>query len=80
MSLEVLEQLEAKVQMAVDTISLLQMEIEELKEKNGSLEQDAVAEKESREQLAQENAKLKEEQEAWQNRIRSLLGKIESVE
>lgn len=80
MSLEVLEQLEAKVQMAVDTISLLQMEIEELKEKNGSLEQDAVAEKESREQLAQENAKLKEEQEAWQDRIRSLLGKIESVE
>ncbi|WP_025673343.1 cell division protein ZapB [Salinivibrio socompensis] len=80
MSLEVLEQLEAKVQMAVDTISLLQMELEELKEKNGSLEQDAVAEKESREQLAQENAKLKEEQEAWQNRIRSLLGKIESVE
>lgn len=80
MSLEVLEQLEAKVQMAVDTISLLQMEIEELKEKNGSLEQDAVTEKESREQLAQENAKLKEEQEAWQNRIRSLLGKIESVE
>ncbi len=59
MSLEVLEQLEAKVQMAVDTISLLQMELEELKEKNGSLEQDAVAEKESREQLAQENAKLK---------------------
>ncbi|WP_116644841.1 cell division protein ZapB [Salinivibrio sp. HTSP] len=80
MSLEVLEQLEAKVQMAVDTISLLQMEIEELKEKNGSLEQDAVAEKERREQLERENAKLRDEQQAWQDRIRSLLGKIENVE
>ncbi|WP_421022091.1 cell division protein ZapB [Klebsiella pneumoniae] len=36
--------------------------------------------KESRESLEQENAKLREEQEAWQNRIRSLLGKIENVE
>lgn len=36
MSLEILEQLEAKVQMAVDTISLLQMEIEELKEKRNA--------------------------------------------
>lgn len=33
MSLEMLEKLEAKVQMAVDSISLLQMEIDELKEK-----------------------------------------------
>lgn len=33
MSLEVFEKLEAKVQQAIDTITLLQMEIEELKEK-----------------------------------------------
>ena len=32
MSLEVFEKLEAKVQQAIDTITLLQMEIEELKE------------------------------------------------
>jgi Uncharacterized protein conserved in bacteria len=33
MSLEVFEKLEAKVQQAIDTITLLQMEIEELKKK-----------------------------------------------
>ncbi|MGL5331845.1 MAG: cell division protein ZapB, partial [Aeromonas veronii] len=32
MSLEVLEQLESKVQSAVDNISLLKMELDELKE------------------------------------------------
>lgn len=36
MSLEVFEKLESKVQQAIDTITLLQMEIEELKEKNNS--------------------------------------------
>ena len=40
MSLEVLEKLEAKVQMAVDTISLLQMEVEELKEQLTNLLRD----------------------------------------
>lgn len=33
MSFEVFEKLESKVQQAIDTITLLQMEIEELKEK-----------------------------------------------
>lgn len=41
MSLEVFEKLEAKVQQAIDTITLLQMEIEELKEKNNSLSQES---------------------------------------
>ena len=36
MSFEVLEQLEAKIQTAVDTISLLQMEVEELTNLNTS--------------------------------------------
>lgn len=36
MSLEVFEKLESKVQQAIDTITLLQMEIEELKEKNNN--------------------------------------------
>ena len=40
MSLEVFEKLEAKVQQAIDTITLLQMEIEELKEKNNTLVQE----------------------------------------
>ena len=37
MSFEVFEKLEEKVQQAIDTITLLQMEIEELKEQNNHL-------------------------------------------
>ena len=37
MSFEVLEQLESKIQTAVDTITLLQMEVEELKEDKAKL-------------------------------------------
>ncbi|MCY6789199.1 cell division protein ZapB, partial [Escherichia coli] len=37
MSFEVFEKLEAKVQQAIDTITLLQMEIDELKETNNNL-------------------------------------------
>lgn len=79
MSFEVFEKLEAKVQQAIDTITLLQMEIEELKEQNSTLTkevQDAAA---SRESLVQENGHLKEEQQVWQERLRALLGKMEEV-
>ena len=41
MSFEMFEKLEAKVQQAIDTITLLQMEMEELKEQNGALKHDA---------------------------------------
>ena len=51
MSLEVFEKLEAKVQQAIDTITLLQMEIEELKEKNNSLSQEVQNAQHQREQL-----------------------------
>jgi cell division protein ZapB len=80
MSLEVLEQLEAKVQTAVDTITLLQMELEELKEKNSQLESEAGALKAGREELEQKNQQMREEHDAWQERIRALLGKMEDVE
>lgn len=80
MSLEVLEQLEAKVQTAVDTITLLQMELEELKEKNSQLESEAGALKASREELEQQNQQMRVEHDAWQERIRALLGKMEEVE
>jgi len=66
MSFEVLERLEAKVQSVVDTISLLQMELDELKQKNAALEQ--------------ENQHLKGEHDAWQERLRALLGKMDQVE
>ena len=68
MSLEVFEKLEAKVQQAIDTITLLQMEIEELKEKNNSLSQEV--------QNAQH---LKEQQNGWQERLQALLGRMEEV-
>ncbi|ATG72587.1 cell division protein ZapB [Zobellella denitrificans] len=66
MSFDVLEKLEAKIQAAVDTISLLQMEVDELKEQNGRLDE--------------ENQQLKQQHDAWQERLRVLLGKIDQVE
>ncbi|MGL4734829.1 MAG: cell division protein ZapB [Enterovibrio sp.] len=80
MSLEILEQLEDKVQVAVDTISLLQLEIEELKEQNNALKMASQNAVQTKETLEAENQKMRAEQEAWQQRIRSLLGKIEEVE
>lgn len=80
MSFEILEQLENKVQMAVDNISLLQLEIEELKEKNEALQAEVNGNQESRDALELENDKLRADHEAWQHRIRGLLGKIEEVE
>ncbi|GLW38670.1 cell division protein ZapB [Pectobacterium carotovorum subsp. carotovorum] len=79
MSFEVFEKLEAKVQQAIDTITLLQMEIEELKEQNNALSQDVQTAAGSREALVRENEQLKEEQVVWQERLRALLGKMEEV-
>ncbi|BBQ81622.1 cell division protein ZapB [Klebsiella sp. WP7-S18-CRE-02] len=79
MSLEVFEKLEAKVQQAIDTITLLQMEIEELKEKNNTLAQDVQAAQHSREELERENNQLKEQQSGWQDRLQALLGRMEEV-
>ena len=80
MSLEILEQLEVKVQTAVDTISLLQMEIEELKEKNHSLLQEVESERSSRTETEQQAQKARDDQAAFEARIRGLLGKMEDVE
>lgn len=79
MSLEVFEKLEAKVQQAIDTITLLQMEIEELKEKNNSLSQEMQSAQHSREQLERENHELREQQSGWQDRLHALLGRMEEV-
>lgn len=67
MSLEVFEKLESKVQQAIDTITLLQMEIEELKEKNNTLVQEVQSAQHGREELERENSQLKEQQQGWQN-------------
>ncbi len=66
MSLEVLEQLEAKVQAAVDNIALLKMELEELKTQNL--------------RLKDENQQLRNDHQAWQDRLRALLGKMDQME
>lgn len=79
MSFEVFEKLEAKVQQAVDTITLLQMEIDELKEKNHALKQDMDKSAGEHSQLISDNQQLRQEQAQWQERLRSLLGKMEEV-
>ncbi|MFT6986101.1 MAG: cell division protein ZapB [Psychromonas sp.] len=73
MTLELLEKLESKIQNAVDTIALLQMEVEELKE-----DKQVYAEKNG--QLQTENIRLSEEHQQWQSRLSALLGKIEEAE
>ena len=79
MSLEVFEKLEAKVQQAIDTITLLQMEIEELKEKNNTPVQEVQSAQHGREELERENSQLKEHQQGWQERLQALLGRMEEV-
>ncbi|MDH2370363.1 cell division protein ZapB [Providencia rettgeri] len=79
MSFEVFEKLESKVQQAIDTITLLQMEIDELKDKNGALSQELEIAKSGTDSLVRENEQLKQEQQAWQERLRTLLGKMEEV-
>jgi cell division protein ZapB len=73
MTLELLEKLESKIQNAVDTISLLQMEVEELKEDKRNLSQKS-------EELISANSKLTEEHLQWQSRLSALVGKIEEAE
>ncbi|ACS87554.1 MULTISPECIES: cell division protein ZapB [Musicola] len=80
MSFEVFEKLEAKVQQAIDTIALLQMEIEELKEKNAALEQEVQNVAGNRDALVRENEQLQQEHGIWQERLRALLGKMEDVQ
>ena len=77
MSFEVFEKLEAKVQQAIDTITLLQMDIEELKDQNNTLRNEASQASGNQDALVRENQHLKEEQHVWQDRLRALLGKME---
>ncbi len=72
MSLSILDELENKIKQAVETIQLLQLEVEELKEKNAEVEK-------SKEALRQEYEQLKGEQQNFQDRLRSLLGQIDNV-
>ena len=73
MTFELLEKLENKINQAVETIALLQMEVEELKE-------DKVNLLKKNEQLQSDNNRLNTEHKQWQERLSTLLGKIEKTE
>ncbi|GAA0352528.1 cell division protein ZapB [Morganella psychrotolerans] len=80
MSFEVFEKLEAKVQQAIDTITLLQMEIDELKETNTNLNREVQNATGQHETLVRENEQLKQELNGWQERLRALLGRMDDVQ
>ncbi|RBW41377.1 cell division protein ZapB [Psychromonas sp. B3M02] len=73
MTFELLEKLENKINQAVETIALLQMEIEELKEDKANLAGKT-------EQLQSENDRLNTEHQQWQDRLSALVGKIDQAE
>jgi len=73
MTFELLEKLENKINQAVETIALLQMEIDELKE-------DKVSLATKTEQLQADNDRLNSEHQQWQDRLSALVGKIEQSE
>lgn len=72
MSIEILDQLENRIKQAVETIQLLQLEVEELKGKNEEANR-------ANEALRQEHENLKNEHQGFQDRLRSLLGQIDNV-
>lgn len=72
MSVTILDQLEEKIKQAVETIQLLQLEVEELKGKNEAAHQ-------ANSTLRQEHEQLKAEHQSFQERLRSLLGQIDNV-
>ena len=66
MSLELLATLEAKIQTTLETMELLNLEIEEEKQRNSDLEEQNNA-------LKEENAKLESEHQAWNDKIVGLV-------
>ena len=72
MSITILDQLEDKIKQAVETIQLLQLEVEELKGKNDEAQR-------ANDALRQEHEQLKAEHQNFQERLRSLLGQIDNV-
>jgi cell division protein ZapB len=66
MSSQLLEQLEVKVDETVETIEILRLQIEELEEKNTSLQD--------------ENNVLKDKHDSWEKTLHSMLEKLGSLE
>ncbi|PXZ06146.1 cell division protein ZapB [Gilliamella apicola] len=79
MSLEILNQLETKIQNTVNTINTLKQEIAILKQGNQELEQLINESSDEMKTLRDENEKLKQDQQIWQQRIQTLLSKIGEI-
>ncbi|MDF7670079.1 cell division protein ZapB [Orbaceae bacterium ESL0721] len=79
MSLELLNQLENKIQNSVNTIKTLQQEIAALRQNNEELEQLINDSSDEMKTLRDENASLREDQQVWQQRIQTLLTKIGEI-
>ncbi|KFA58839.1 hypothetical protein A9G34_07680 [Gilliamella sp. Choc4-2] len=79
MSLEILNQLESKIQHTINTINTLQQEITTLKQGNQELEQLINDSSDEMKALRDENEKLKQDLQLWQQRIQTLLSKIGEI-
>jgi cell division protein ZapB len=79
MSLEILNQLETKIQNTVNTINTLKQEISRLQQGNQELEQLINDSSDEMKALRDENEKLKQDQQVWQQRIQTLLSKIGEI-
>ncbi|ABE53583.1 protein of unknown function DUF904 [Shewanella denitrificans OS217] len=64
MSLELLSQLETKIQATLENIELLKMELEEEKQKST--------------QLAEKNQKLQQDLNSWSDKVNGLVGLLNS--
>ncbi|SHI02193.1 cell division protein ZapB [Ferrimonas marina] len=69
MSLELLEKLESRVHNALETMELMQLELEEEKLLSAELAQE-------RDNLHRENQELKQQLSAWHAKVEGLLGKL----
>lgn len=66
MSLELLATLEAKIQTTLETLELLNLEVEEEKQTNAELQEENTT-------LKEENAKLQAERQAWNDKVVGLV-------
>ncbi|XBC38174.1 MAG: cell division protein ZapB [Buchnera aphidicola (Floraphis choui)] len=79
MIFETFSKLEEKIQQAIDTILLLQIEIKELKEKNDNQKQEIDTILSNKLQVEEDNKKLKEERDIWKDMLNGLLNKINNI-
>ncbi|XBC38709.1 MAG: cell division protein ZapB [Buchnera aphidicola (Melaphis rhois)] len=79
MIFETFSKLEEKIQQAIDTILLLQVELKELKEQNDDQKKEIDLVLSSKMQLEEENKKLRGEREMWKDMLNGLLNKINAM-